>query len=115
MLNTGGSSHYGIAPRSPLPISTQSSGPLSDVSALINSLAQVCVTELLNRLDHALLTMFKITNNTVRYFSLAEVLLMAAMNQVEASVRAQDLMRVAYRVWEQRPGWGQSYYQGATQ
>jgi len=28
--------------------------------------------------------MFKITQNTLRYFSFAEVLLMAAINQVEA-------------------------------
>lgn len=29
--------------------------------------------------------MFQITHNTVRYFSLAEILLMAAMNQAEAA------------------------------
>ena len=33
----------------------------------------------------SLLTMFQITHNTVRYFSLAEILLMAAMNQAEAA------------------------------
>ena len=33
----------------------------------------------------SLLTMFQITHNTVRYFSLAEILLIAAMNQAEAA------------------------------
>jgi hypothetical protein len=32
--------------------------------------------------------MFKITQNTLRYFTLAEVLVMAAMNQLEAKQKA---------------------------
>jgi hypothetical protein len=32
--------------------------------------------------------MFKITQNTIHYFSLAEILLMAAMNEIEATQKA---------------------------
>lgn len=32
--------------------------------------------------------MFKITQNTIDYFSLAEILLMAAMNEIEAQQNA---------------------------
>jgi hypothetical protein len=46
--------------------------------------------------------MFKITQNTLRGFTLAEVLLMAAMNQLEAKRKAfgnegSQLNRCAYR------------------
>ncbi|HWY21670.1 MAG TPA: hypothetical protein VNX26_10655 [Candidatus Acidoferrum sp.] len=34
--------------------------------------------------------MFKITNNTARQFSLAEILLMAAINQIEAKQKVDD-------------------------
>ena len=34
--------------------------------------------------------MFKITNNTVRQFSLTEILLMAAINQIEAKQEVRD-------------------------
>jgi hypothetical protein len=34
--------------------------------------------------------MFKITNNTARQFSLTEILLMAAINQIEAEQKLDD-------------------------
>jgi hypothetical protein len=37
--------------------------------------------------------MFKITQNTVRRFSLGEILLMAAMNEIEAQRRASAATR----------------------
>jgi len=40
--------------------------------------------------------MFKITQNTLRYFTLAEVLLMAAMNQVEAKQKVSSTTRRKY-------------------
>jgi hypothetical protein len=33
--------------------------------------------------------MFKITKNTIRHFSLAEILLMAAMNEIESKRKAK--------------------------
>ena len=36
--------------------------------------------------------MFKITPNTIRRFSLAEILLMAAMNEIEAKRKASATM-----------------------
>lgn len=37
--------------------------------------------------------MFKITQNTVHYFTLAELLLMAAMNQLEAERKVDSAAR----------------------
>jgi len=41
----------------------------------------------------SLLAMFKITHNALRYFSFAEVLLMAAINQVEAKRKFDSTAR----------------------
>jgi hypothetical protein len=41
--------------------------------------------------NHSVASMFKITHNTVFRFSLAEILLMAAMNQLEASGRCAEM------------------------
>jgi len=40
--------------------------------------------------------MFKITQNTFRYFTFAEILLMAAINQVEAKQKFDSVVRNRY-------------------
>lgn len=37
--------------------------------------------------------MFKITQNTTQHFSLAEILLMAAMNEIEAKLKLSDAQK----------------------
>lgn len=43
--------------------------------------------------DVTSLAMFKITHNALRYFTFAEVLLMAAINQVEAKRKVDSAAR----------------------